>query len=152
MPPNAIDIEFNNIQNLPASLQGGNISEDPMFADPAGPDGDPSVAEDNDYRLTAGSPSIDAADARFSQIGAPFTDVLTNRLGQDPRDAAGETRAVSDPLTIEPFGLAVYGLYTDQGAFEYQPLFSPDLNEDGIFDLTDIVLFLDGIERFKSGN
>ena len=38
----------------------GNISEDPLFLDPDGPDNDPATQEDNDYRLSAGSPCIDA--------------------------------------------------------------------------------------------
>jgi hypothetical protein len=38
----------------------GNISGDPQFADPDGPDDDPNTWEDNDYRLLRGSPCIDA--------------------------------------------------------------------------------------------
>lgn len=38
----------------------GNITDDPQFVDPDGPDDDPSTYEDNDYRLVAGSPCIDA--------------------------------------------------------------------------------------------
>jgi len=38
----------------------GNISLEPMFADPDGPDDDPDTYEDNDYRLLPDSPCIDA--------------------------------------------------------------------------------------------
>jgi len=38
----------------------GNISEDPRFLDPDGPDDDPETYEDNDYHLAEGSPCIDA--------------------------------------------------------------------------------------------
>lgn len=38
----------------------GNISLDPLFADPDGPDDDPETYEDNDYRLSPDSPCIDA--------------------------------------------------------------------------------------------
>ena len=34
-----------------------------MFADPDGPDDDPSTFEDNDYRVRAGSPAIDAGNS-----------------------------------------------------------------------------------------
>jgi hypothetical protein len=38
----------------------GNMALDPKFVDPDGPDNDPGTLEDNDYRLSAGSPCIDA--------------------------------------------------------------------------------------------
>jgi hypothetical protein len=38
----------------------GNISEDPGFVDPDGPDDDLATCVDNDYRLAGGSPCIDA--------------------------------------------------------------------------------------------
>ncbi len=38
----------------------GNISANPLFADPDGPDNKPETYNDNDYRLQAGSPCIDA--------------------------------------------------------------------------------------------
>jgi hypothetical protein len=37
----------------------GNISEDPQFVDPDGPDDNPDTPDDNDFRLTAESPCID---------------------------------------------------------------------------------------------
>ncbi|MDP2896184.1 MAG: right-handed parallel beta-helix repeat-containing protein [bacterium] len=38
----------------------GNISENPQFVDPDGPDNDPDTYEDNDYRIAQGSPCVDA--------------------------------------------------------------------------------------------
>ena len=43
----------------------GNIAEDPLFADPDGPDDDPNTWQDNDYHLLPGSPCIDAGDPNF---------------------------------------------------------------------------------------
>ncbi|MCH7869320.1 MAG: hypothetical protein IH881_16625 [Myxococcales bacterium] len=40
----------------------GNISTDPQFLDPNGPDGDPATPEDGDYHLMLNSPSIDVGD------------------------------------------------------------------------------------------
>lgn len=37
----------------------GNIAEDPQFVDPDGADDDPATWEDNDYRLSEGSPRVD---------------------------------------------------------------------------------------------
>ncbi len=41
----------------------GNINSDPLFVDPDGPDDDTGTHEDNDYRLAADSPCIDAGDS-----------------------------------------------------------------------------------------
>ena len=38
----------------------GNIALDPQFVDSDGPDNDPATYEDNNYRLSAGSPCIDS--------------------------------------------------------------------------------------------
>jgi len=38
----------------------GNVTEDPRFVDPDGKDDNPETYQDNDYRLSAGSPCIDA--------------------------------------------------------------------------------------------
>ncbi len=38
----------------------GNIADDPKFVDPDGPDDDPKTYDDNNYRLQASSPCIDA--------------------------------------------------------------------------------------------
>jgi len=37
----------------------GNAADDPLFVDPDGPDDDPLTYQDNDYRLSVGSPCID---------------------------------------------------------------------------------------------
>ena len=37
----------------------GNITSDPKFADPDGPDNNPATYENNDYRLSSNSPCID---------------------------------------------------------------------------------------------
>ncbi len=42
-----------------------NISDDPLFVDPNGPDGDPNTWEDNDYHLSPTSPCINAGDPNF---------------------------------------------------------------------------------------
>jgi len=46
-----------------------NISEDPQFVDPDGPDNDPKTYEDNNYRLSYGSPCID--EGSNSALGTP---------------------------------------------------------------------------------
>jgi len=42
----------------------GNLDSDPLFVNPAGPDGDPNTWEDNDYHLAYGSPCRNTGDPR----------------------------------------------------------------------------------------
>ena len=70
-------------------LQGGwpgdgNISDDPLFVDPDGPDGTPGTEDDN-LRLSPGSPGINTGDPDFeSQVGETDLDghvrVLCSRV------------------------------------------------------------------------
>lgn len=70
----------------------GNIAAFPVFVNPDGPDGDPNTFEDNDYRLQAGSPCIDAGRAAWWGDGLVF-------------DANGNARVV--------------GASTDMGCYEF---------------------------------
>lgn len=80
-------------------IEGGerNTAEDPRFRDADGPDDSPSTFEDNNYRLSAGSPCIDAG-----KNEAWMTSALD--LDGNPRIAFG----VSSPTV-------------DMGAYEYNP-------------------------------
>jgi len=49
---------------------GGNIADDPRFADPDGPDGKAQTYEDNDYHLRPHSPCIDAGKNENWMVGA----------------------------------------------------------------------------------
>ena len=93
----------------------GNINADPRFADPA----------NGDYRLSAGSPVIDAADNTALPPG-----VVT--------DLAGNPRFVDDPATPDTGN----GLppIVDMGAFELQvaSFRRGDLNCDGAINGADI--------------
>jgi hypothetical protein len=53
----------------------GNISENPGFVDPDGPDNHPDTYEDNNYRLRRDSPCTDAG---FNHLDLPETDILGN--------------------------------------------------------------------------
>ena len=79
---------------------GGNIDADPLFVDPDGPDAIPGTADD-DFRLSAGSPCIDAADGD----AAPAAD-----LDGNPR---------SDDTGTPDTGVGAI-TYADMGAYEFQ--------------------------------
>jgi hypothetical protein len=79
----------------------GNIALDPGFADPDGPDNDPSTFEDNDYRLLLTSPCIDAGTNEDWMNGA--TD-----LDGRPRILLGATSLTVDMGAYElKFPLAI---------------------------------------------
>ena len=60
-PGVTLSVDYSCIEGLTGALGGvGNIGDDPLFVDPDGPDGVPGT-EDDDLRLSAGSPGIDAA-------------------------------------------------------------------------------------------
>jgi hypothetical protein len=83
------------------------IDADPLFVDPDGPDNDPMTFLDNDYRLSPGSPSIDAGDSTL--LSAEY-----------PVDLDLFPRVVDDPATTD-VGIAIFFQTVDQGAHEYQP-------------------------------
>ncbi len=79
---------------------GGNIDDDPLFADPDGPDGNPGNADD-DLSLDSGSPCIDAADGDIAAV--------TDILGMDRYDDPSVTNTGSGTPD-----------YSDMGAYEAQ--------------------------------
>ncbi len=108
---------------------GNNIDADPLFVDADGAD-DVVGTDDDDLRLSAGSPCIDCADARAYGFGPPV-------------DLDGNDRAVDDPATPDTGA----GLLTflDMGPYEFQA--EPggddaDLDNDGDVDLDDFALFM----------
>ena len=85
-------IDFSNIQGPSPTLGGtGNMSADPLFQDPAGPDGVVGTMDD-DYRLALSSPCLDAGDD---------TDLSTTSM----TDLDGEPR--------------ISGAHADMGAYEF---------------------------------
>ena len=53
--------------------EAGSIDADPLFVDPDGPDDDPNMWSDNDYRLSGGSSCVDAGNNDF--VPADSTDL-----------------------------------------------------------------------------
>ena len=84
----------------------GNIDIDPLFIDPDGPDDDPDIFEDNNYRLSADSPCIDAGD----NTAVP-DDVTT--------DLNGNPRFVDDPATPDSGNPDGINPIVDIGAHEF---------------------------------
>lgn len=105
----------------------GNIGDDPNFLDMDGPDNIPGN-EDDDLRLGAGSPCIDAA----NNFAVP-EDILT--------DLDGNPRFVDDPDT-EDTGFGEPPI-VDMGAYEFQVDLCPaDFDGDGDVDTADLLHLL----------
>lgn len=95
---------------------------------------------DGDYRLTAGSPCIDAgANAAVPPDSADLDDD-GNVAEPIPLDLAGGARFLDDPGTMDRgSGL---GPIVDLGAYEFDPTFpSPDFDRDGDVDAVDLQMF-----------
>lgn len=108
------DVGVNNPIVRWSCIQGGwpgagNIDADPVFIDPDGPDDIPGT-EDDDLRLAAGSPCIDAG----HNVLVPAS-VTT--------DLDGKPRFVDDPVTPDTGNPGTIGPpVVDMGAYEYQPV------------------------------
>lgn len=115
----------------------GNINADPLFRDPHGPDGDPSTLADNDYRLSAGSPCIDAGNN--SEVPADELDLDADGDTAEPQpfDIAGRPRFVDDPLT--PDSGSGPPPVVDMGVHEY--FLDGDCDLDWSIDLSDFISF-----------
>ena len=94
-----VHIDFSCIQGLTGSLGGiGNIGDDPLFVDPDGLDDVPG-SEDDDLRLSPGSPCIDAADNTAVPPDVFDLDDDDDIDEPIPFDLDGNPRFVDDPDT-----------------------------------------------------
>jgi hypothetical protein len=100
----------------------GNISSDPRFVDPDGPDDDPRTWEDNDFRLAGDSPCIDAADNLALPADALDLDGDGDTSEPIPFDFDGRPRFVDHPDTNDTgrCGNPCTRPIVDMGAHEYQ--------------------------------
>ncbi|MBU0618405.1 MAG: hypothetical protein KKI02_11870, partial [Planctomycetes bacterium] len=124
----------------------GNIVADPLFVDVDGADDDPNTFEDNDYRLSAGSPCIDSACNWLVPRDVADLDGDGDTSEFTPFDLDGEGRFLDDPNTPDTgYGFAPI---VDMGAYEFggtgpQPCYG-DLDNDRDVDLADLAELLGG--------
>ncbi len=127
--PDAIDAESITVRYC--DVEGGhpgvgNIDADPLLADPPGPDGVAGTSDD-DLRLLAGSPAIDAGDS----------DALPGDINLD---VAGGPRFVDDPATPDTGTGAPP--FIDLGAYEFQVACVGDVDGDGSVGFSDVLAIL----------
>jgi len=128
-----LTVRYSDVQgDLPGGTidGGGNIDIDPLFVDADGPDNTAGTEDDN-LRLSGGSPCIDAGSGFLASV-FPF-------------DLDGNQRIVDDPATTDT-GVG-FPEVVDMGAYEFGS--SPalcisqlegDINCDGIVNLLDQAL------------
>lgn len=124
-----LTVTYSNIEGGFAGT--GNIDADPLFADAYGADNIAGTADD-DLRLLAGSPCIDAG----STLMIPSA-----------WDVSGAPRLIDDPDIVDT-GIVLFGLTIDMGAYEYQLTPDPcdsadpaDFDCSGTVDLQDLAHF-----------
>jgi hypothetical protein len=124
----SVRVERTDLRGGPASLilQGGstailgpgNLAVDPQFADADGPDNNPATFLDNDYRLGAASPCIDAGDNGLVLVDAFDLDGDGNTLEPTPFDLDLSPRFVDVP-GVPDTGAGTAPI-VDMGAYERQ--------------------------------
>ncbi len=114
----ASEVNYSCVQGLTTGRRGlagiGNIAEDPRFIDADGADNIPGTADD-DVRLGAGSPCIDAADNEAD------IDANTSGVQSLPEtDLAGNGRFFDDPAAEDTGNPPLAEAIVDMGVYEYQ--------------------------------
>ena len=115
-PESLYTVTYCNVQDGWPGL--GNIDADPLFVDADGPDNDPETCEDNDYRLSPGSPCIDAGDN---------TKVIAGALDLDGNYRRWDDPATTDTGNGDP-------PVVDMGVYEFGSPAAPDCNGNGLDD------------------
>jgi len=134
----ASQVNYSDIQGCWTGGGGNNICADPLFVDADGPD-DVVGTEDDDLRLTAGSPVIDAGDTTALPLDEFDCDGDGNTVERLACDLDGNPRILDDPATADT-GIPGSSV-VDMGAYE----FSADCNSNAIPDECDIACGTTGV-------
>jgi len=120
------ELNYSCVQDWWPGMGGnGNISDNPGLVDPDGPDNIIGTSDD-DLRLAAGSPCIDAGSNEAVPAGITVDPDRRPRFVDDP--AMPNVGSGTPPIV-------------DMGAYEHNPFNPADLNFDGVVDGADLLLF-----------
>jgi parallel beta-helix repeat protein len=153
-PGDDVYLNFCNVQGGWPGV--GNIDADPLFVDPDGPDHDPATWQDNDYRLSPGSPCADAANNPAVPRDWYDLDGDGDVVEPLPLDLAGMPRFMND-TTFPDTGVPGNGyiVVVDMGAYEVLGSATGcrgDLDGDSDTDASDLGILLAAYERDGSGD
>lgn len=111
VPHASLTVSYSNVQGGQAQVfvsagqtltwGSGNLDLDPLFVDADGADNNPNTEEDNDYRLAAGSPCIDAGDTSALPLDVLDLDLDANTLEFVPFDLGFLARRANDPAVAD---------------------------------------------------
>jgi hypothetical protein len=137
------DVSYCNVQGGWPGL--GNIDADPLFVDAEGPDSTPGTFDD-DLRLMAGSPCIDAGannalpqDAIDLDMDADLSELLPLDLDGNARFSdvlASPDAGCGNPVVVD------IGAYEVPGAVDANPVVYADVDGSGTVDFDDILNLL----------
>ncbi|MCP3905830.1 MAG: right-handed parallel beta-helix repeat-containing protein [Planctomycetes bacterium] len=135
-------VKFSFVQGGWTGSGGDNHDLDPLFADADGPDEDPDTVADNDYRLGAGSPCIDAGRSWSSPPDVTDEDQDGDVAELIPVDLPGDAR-FADEMSTPDTGCG-NPTVIDTGAFEatgqsMNPMRIGDTNGDGMVGFADVL-------------
>lgn len=131
-PSSRAEVNYTDVQGLMGALGGtGNIGEDPMFVDALGLDHEGGTPDD-DLRLSAGSPCIDAGSNLAVPEDIADLDADGDRTEQTPVDIDRTGRFFDDPQSPNT-GEGAPPI-VDMGAFEVPS----DCNDNDVFDDEDV--------------
>ena len=119
----------------------GNVDADPLFVDADGPDDDPNTLDDNDYRLAANSPCVDAADNTAIPPDVSDLDNDGDTAEMTCHDLDGLGRCADAPFMSDT-GVAQppdYLNIADMGAYELR---FGDCTGDAVVDHADLEALL----------
>ena len=107
------------VTGQPVVTASAVLDVDPRFTLPAGPDGDPTTLDDNDYSLGAGSPCVDAGSNALIASDLADADGDQDLMEPTPQDLTGAPRRRDDPAVADT-GTGAAPV-VDLGCFERQP-------------------------------
>ena len=128
-----LGIAYSNVQGGWPGV--GNIDSDPLFVNPS----------NGDYRIAAGSSSIDAGDTTRVPLDESDQDGDGNTMERLPLDLDGNPRFVNDPRTPDT-GCGT-GAIVDMGSYEFQAGIAfeanlGDIDGDGVVGIIDFLALL----------
>ncbi len=141
VPLSETTVNYSDVQGGWPGAGSNNIDADPLFVDADGPDNVPGTEDDN-LRLSPGSPCIDAADNTAVSPDTADLDNDGDTAEPIPFDLDGNPRFVDDPDTPDTGNPDGINPLVDMGAYEFQLACPWDLDGNGTVGILDLLALL----------
>ncbi|MHC4474862.1 MAG: right-handed parallel beta-helix repeat-containing protein [Planctomycetota bacterium] len=130
-------LDIYKVAGATLNYDASNIDSDPLFVDADGAD-DAVGTEDDNLRLLAGSPCIDAGDNTAVPVDTADLDGDGNTAEPIPLDLNGFARFIDDLCTADTGNPGAPGPIVDMGAYEF---LRSDIDSDGDVNFKDFSQF-----------